>query len=131
MEYDISLSDEGNYIIVKYRGNIKADIALKSTLESQALAKEHGIFCILVNVIDSRNLENAMKNYDFAYKTFQNAKIEKRSCVALLVAPDDHSHDFMETLLRNNGHDVTIFRDREMAIRYFKKAWSDKKTTGS
>lgn len=38
--------------------------------------------------------------------------------VALLVDPDDHSHDFIEIVARNSGHDFTLFRDHEQVINH-------------
>lgn len=45
--------------------------------------------------------------------------VEWNSCaVALLVSPDDHSHDFIETVARNAGLNVTIFTDLQAAKAY-------------
>jgi hypothetical protein len=41
--------------------------------------------------------------------------------VAVLVRPEDHSHDFAETVTKNAGQDITIFRDREAAINHLLK----------
>ena len=38
--------------------------------------------------------------------------------VALLVSPGDHSHDFVETAARNAYLDVTLFRDKDAAVRH-------------
>lgn len=41
------------------------------------------------------------------------------SCAdALQVSPDDHSHDFIETVARNAGLSVTIFTDLQAAKAY-------------
>ena len=78
MDYDISLSGDGNYVIVKYKGNIKTEIALKATVESHAFAKKFGVFCILVDAVESRNLEKTIRNYEFAYGELQNVKINRQ-----------------------------------------------------
>lgn len=58
MEYDISLSDDRNYIIVKYKGNINGENALKATVDSNLMAKELEIFCVLIDAVESRNCDN-------------------------------------------------------------------------
>jgi hypothetical protein len=45
----------------------------------------------------------------------ETPEIDKTALVAVLVRPDDHSHDFVETVARNSGLRVTLFRDRERA----------------
>jgi hypothetical protein len=42
--------------------------------------------------------------------------------VALLVDPEDHSHDFVETVGRNAGLNVTLFRDRDAAKQYLSES---------
>lgn len=129
MEYHMNLSEDGSYIYLKYKGNIDKKVAFTSTMESHKLAKKHGISCFLVDAVESRNLEKAFDNYEYAYEKFRDAELIKGACVAILVSPDDHSHNFMETLMRNTGRNVTLFRNREKAVRYLQKATIDKNKT--
>jgi hypothetical protein len=41
--------------------------------------------------------------------------IDKYARIATLVNPDDHSHDFIETVARNAGLNVKIFTDPDQA----------------
>lgn len=118
MEYDISLSEDGNYIILMYKGDIDGEIALKATMEANELAKKIEVSCILVDAVESRNLDSVINNYDYAYEKLRDVPINKQMLVALLVEPDDHSHDFIETLMINTGHNLKLFRDREQAIQH-------------
>lgn len=73
----------------------------------------------LVDVTESRNVDSDSNNYKFAYEDILiNPGIDRNAHVALLVDPRDHSHDFFETVARNAGLDVTLFRDRELARRH-------------
>jgi hypothetical protein len=49
----------------------------------------------------------------------------QRWCVAILVRPDDRSHDFAETAMKNAGLSVALFRDRERAIAYLRSSGVD------
>jgi len=40
--------------------------------------------------------------------------------VAVLVSPNDHSHDFMETVSHNAGLNVAFFADLEQAERHLR-----------
>jgi len=42
--------------------------------------------------------------------------------VALLVAPEDHSHDFVELVVRNAGYNVRLFRNEGQAKSWIEKA---------
>jgi DNA-binding response OmpR family regulator len=41
--------------------------------------------------------------------------------VAMLVAEDDHSHDFVETVMSNRGYKTRLFRDLEEALKYLEE----------
>lgn len=118
MQHIISLSEDSAYIILKYVGTISRELALKATEEAHQFGRKHGVKHYLVDVTEAVNVENLMGNYDFAYDDLANAKIDRTACIAMLVNPNDQTHDFVETLLINAGHDVKLFRDRDAANQY-------------
>ena len=92
---------------------------MKQNLEAHTLGDELGISRYLVDATEAVNVDSTLENYSFAYTDMQTPTgINKTAVVALLVSPDDHSHDFIETVSRNAGLNVTIFRDRELAIHH-------------
>ncbi|MEE4352071.1 MAG: hypothetical protein V2J25_04305 [Desulfatiglans sp.] len=122
MSYTIKPSDDRNYIILKVCGEINRELAMKQNLEAHALGAELGINRYLVDVTEARNVDSVISNYRFAYEEMRlPTGINVRARVATLVRPDDHSHDFVETVSRNAGLNVTIFRDREQAIQHLLK----------
>ncbi|NWF88329.1 MAG: hypothetical protein HXY50_02595 [Ignavibacteriaceae bacterium] len=122
MSYTISISEDGNYIILKTVGEITSSSAIKQNLEAHDLGKKSGISKFLVDATESRNNNSVSENYKFAHSDLQMfPEISKSARVAILVSPDGHSHDFIETLMRNAGHNTTIFRDREKAINFLLK----------
>jgi hypothetical protein len=87
--------------------------------ESHALGRKLGIRRYLVDLRKSRNVESLLDGYQFAYQDMpQQPEIDRSARVAILVSPGDHSHDFIETVSRNSGLDVTLFRDYEQAIAH-------------
>jgi len=127
MQYAIKLSEDKTYIILKYVGDITGAVAIKATEESHAIGKEFGIKHYLVDASEARNYENPFKNYNFAYEDLDKAGIDKTACVALLVDPSDNTHDFVETLMVNAGHNVTLFKNRESAITHLLEAIKEQK----
>jgi hypothetical protein len=118
----ITPSEDGKYIILKHYGEINSELAMKRNLEAHALGAKLGITRHLVDVTEARNVDSPMNTYKFAYEDMRIPPgINLNASVAVLVSPEDHSHDFVETVTRNAGQNVTLFRDRESAIKYLLK----------
>ncbi len=119
MDCNITLSPDKKYIIQKVSGEINRAKAMQFNQETHALGKEKGIDKFLVDMTKARNTDSAVNNYQFAYKDMKEMPEDVRNArIATLVSPDDHSHDFIETVSQNSGLNVKIFRDRDEAIRY-------------
>lgn len=119
MSYTIRPAASRSYIVLKIKGDLTSEMALRQDLEAHFLGKKLGISRYLVDATESRNVDSVSNNYDFAFKDIMiSPDIDKNARVALLVSPEDNSHDFVETVARNAGLDVTLFRDRDLAIRH-------------
>jgi hypothetical protein len=119
MSYEIHLSEDGKYIVATHRGELTHESVINGTLEAHALGRKLGITRHLMDVTEARNVDSVTTTYEFAHKEVRETPgIDKTVRVAVLVSPDDHTHDFSETVTRNAGQDVTIFRDRDAAIRH-------------
>ena len=119
MDYTIAPSEDGKYIVITVRGEINGESATKITLEAHALGRELGIERFLEDLTECRNLETDTHNYTFARKDLLRQKgLNYTARVALLVSPDDRSHDFVAMVTRNSGLDVRLFTDREQAVQH-------------
>lgn len=119
MSYMIKVSDDGKYVILKHWGEINSEITTQRNLEAHALGMKLGITRHLVDVTEATHVDSATNTYKFAYEDMRLLPgINKKARVAVLVSPDDHSHDFVETVTRNAGQNVTLFRNREAAIKH-------------
>jgi hypothetical protein len=119
MSYKIFLSEDQKYIILEQWGEINGELATQRVLEAHALGAKLDIARYLVDLTEARNVDSVGKSYQYAYEDTKNIPgINKNARVAMLVSPEDHSHDFVETVLRNSGHNVTLFRDRGLAIQH-------------
>jgi len=122
MSYTIAPSKNERYIILTVRGEINRRVAMQQNLEAHALGRKLNIDRYLVDVTEARNTDTTTNSYEFAYSDIQHAEdIDKLARVAVLVSPDDHSHDFIETVSRNAGLNVTIFTDLESAEAFLQK----------
>ncbi len=121
MSYTISKSENGKYILLKVVGTINRQLALQYYLEAHALGAENGIKRYLVDFTECRNTDTVLRNFTFANQDMQSPGIDQTARMALLVNPNDHSFDFIETLLRNAGNDVTLFHDRQLSLWHLER----------
>jgi hypothetical protein len=119
MEYSITVSVDRTHILLKVRGDMTRRTAMSLNLEAHALGRKINVRRYLVDVTEARNTESEIENYKFAYADMLNTEgIDREARVAMLVSPDDHSHDFVETVAINAGLNVRRFADREAALRF-------------
>ena len=126
MSYTIKPSEDRQYIVLKHWGEINGELAMKRILETRRLGAKLGITRHFVDLTEAMNVDSVTKTYKYAYKDMKTPPgINQNVRVAMLVNPEDHSHDFVETVLRNSGQNVTLFRDRELAIQHLLKEAQD------
>jgi len=119
MNYSIKVADTGDYILIDVHGDVNGEIAMQYTTESHKLGNELGIMRFLVDLRKATNVQMVGDNYHFVNKDIAKAPaVDRRAKVAFLVSKEDHSHDFIETVLRNSGHNVTLFRDKDEALSH-------------
>ena len=72
--------------------------------------------CAIVRICPANS---TLGSYRFAHDDMKRTPaIDTSAVVAVLVSPGDHSHDFIETVSRNSGLNVTLFTDRERAVAH-------------
>jgi len=119
MPHRIEQSECGRYILMTVTGGITSQTAMAQNLEAHAVGRELGIRRYLVDLTNSKNTDSVLGNYNFAHEEMRETEgIDLGARVAILVSPEDHSHDFIETVSKNAGLHVTLFRDLELAIQH-------------
>lgn len=116
MTHNISISEDGRYVILKAAGTVSRLQVIEYFIEAHSFGKQHGLNHYLVDFTECRNTDTVLRNYLLAYQDMKDPRIDQTARTSLLVSIYDRSHDFLETLLRNAGNDVTLFHERELAI---------------
>lgn len=119
MNYTITTSENGKYLICRVIGEITLDVAREFTKELNRLSRTLNIKRFLNDVRDATNALSTLQNYDFAYKDMAEMNLQREACSAILVGPADKTHDFVEMVTKNAGYNVRIFHDEEAAIAWF------------
>lgn len=121
MNHSVRVSEDGKYVILQASGQISRLEVIQLFAEAHALGAERGLDRYLVDFTECRNTDTVMRNYTLAYEDMKDPRISQSACTALLVSEIDHSHDFLESLMRNAGSDVTLFHDRDLAVWHLLK----------
>ena len=119
MSHKLNVSDDQKYIIMTATGELTNEIADQQMADLYKLANEMGIKNFLIDLVNCRFVGSTIEQYEYASSEVpESGFVNRGDKFAFLVHPDDHSHDFVETVSRNSGFDVTLFRDREKAINH-------------
>jgi isopentenyldiphosphate isomerase len=119
---EIKISDNGKYIIVQVKENMTRTLAERLGLEAVQLGNTKNITRFLYDLRDSRNTETINANYIFANQDMKRIEPNPENMIAMLTSPNDKSHDFIETVLRNAGYTVKLFIDEAEAIAWLEEA---------
>jgi isopentenyldiphosphate isomerase len=119
---EIKISDNGKYIIVRVKENMTRTLAERLGLEAVQLGNTKNITRFLYDLRDSRNTETINANYIFANQDMKRIEPNPENMIAMLTSPNDKSHDFIETVLRNAGYTVKLFIDEAEAIAWLEEA---------
>ena len=122
MEYSLSLSDNKDYVVLTGIGDLTTEKSMAINEEAHIFGKSHGINKFFVDFTKCRNIDSVINNYEFAYNDMPNNEIiDKYAVVAVLVDPNDNSHNFIEVVTSNSGLLMKLFRNKEEAIEYLNR----------
>ena len=121
MNFETTLSRDGTYVIVRVKEDISAEMEREFAEQAIRLAKKHNIKRFLVDVRGIPNVAGSLDNYLFAYEDITRFGLDATSRIAVLASPDDRSHDFIETVLRNAGYNCRMFSAEKNALEWFRK----------
>jgi hypothetical protein len=119
MNYSITPSEDQKYIIHKITGDIDRSIALPQVLESHALGRKLGIDRFLVDLREARNIDNIGNSFFFTNQDLKtNSRINIFARAALLISPEDESHNFIELTAINANLHFRLCTDHDQAMQY-------------
>ncbi len=122
MTKEIKISDSGKYIIVRVDEDMTRTLAESLGLEAMHLGSKKNLNKFLYDLRNSRNKETLNANYIFVNQDLKRLEPNPENKIAMLTSPNDKSHDFIETVLRNAGYNVRLFIVEEEAIDWLEEA---------
>ncbi len=116
MSHRVYISTDRTYIICEVTVDVTPEVARDFNMAVDGLSKESGIKRFFIDVRRVKNLMGIGENYNFTYKSMKTMNMQRDVRVATLVGLNDSSHHFLETLSRNAGYNVRIFRHEAAAL---------------
>jgi hypothetical protein len=108
MSYTISISEDGKYLRVQVNEPMTRKLAVQIGLEMNATGAEYGLKCYLYDMREAPNVELPSVNYFLAHKDMPTLQLDKSVRSAILVSPEDHSHDFGDCSIERGVHRAPV-----------------------
>jgi hypothetical protein len=121
MGYEMSISENGKCLVLRVVETVTGPLARRLIKDGLDAVKSRGIRKVLLDVSKVPIVAGAVEQYQLAYDVAVSEKHPRDLKVAILAALDDHSHDFVETVFRNAGYNVALYRDRNAAMEWLAK----------
>lgn len=118
MGFEITISDDGGYLIGKVNGLVTIEIAQQMTEEYVKRIESTGIKRILNDVRGARSKMSAIEDYRLAYSDVPSTGLPRGIKAAILADENDFSHNFQETVATNAGYFIKLFHSYGEAVRW-------------
>lgn len=109
MDFEITFSADEGFVRIKVHRSITAGLERDLAEKAIAAAKQNGVLRYLADVRGVSNVASTVDQYDLAYRELTRLGLDRTSRIAVLIMQQDRSHDFIETVFRNAGHDCRLF----------------------
>ena len=118
MDFKITISENGEYIIGKIYEALNIETAQQLTEEYVKIIKSTGIKKILNDVRGTPDAMGVFNNYKFAYTDTKVLNLPKDIRAAIVTDPNDNTHNFQETVANNAGYSVKVFKEIGAAVTW-------------
>ncbi len=118
MDYEISISDPKAFLYIRINVPVTSDLV--KTFIKDAIRKNNELELekLLIDVRGVKNIASTWNNYNLVYRELKEMGFNRGWKIAILVSPEDSSHDFIETLAKNAGYHCKLFREENRAIEW-------------
>jgi hypothetical protein len=126
MPYRVEPAPSKRHIRITVNVAMTRKVAADAGEEAAALGRKMGVKRFLYDVRSAPNTETVLSNYEFANDELPALGFDRGARVALLVAEDDRSHDFVILAMQNAGFHSVVFSDEAEAVEWLE---SDRPST--
>jgi hypothetical protein len=120
MQFQLHLPEECSWVEVIVTAPITAEHETGFIKETIEMADATNRADMLVDVSQVPNQATELDKFDMADYAIEQLGLGRQARIAVLAAPDDPSHDFIEAIMRNAGFKCQLFRDRAEACLWLR-----------
>ena len=121
MNYELKISEDEDFVWQIPHEDMTMYLACEIGHKAVHLARAENINKYLVDVRGIKNIDAAFDNYDFAYNEASKVGYQRTDRIAIVIDPDDTSHNFIETVSINAGYCVKIFTRIQAAMEWLRE----------
>lgn len=117
MEYTINYNEQDQYFLVEIKGELSMPLLQKLAVDVAKEARKRKCYKVINNLLGAKIVKSTLDIYKMP-EIAQNAGINLSFKRALVVGDREKEFYFLETVFKNQGHQVKMFADFEDA-----RAW--------
>jgi hypothetical protein len=114
MEYKILSEPDRPFVTVAVNVDVARELAIEFVKAATDEAIRLGNTRLLFDFRTVRSADDVFSKYDFA-TNLEAFAIPRSFRYAVVTDPDDASHDFAETVIRNRGYQIRFFKHMDEA----------------
>jgi hypothetical protein len=116
MAYEIVLSENRKYMIIKLSGKVTGELAWTFSLEVVKKGYQQGIYGFLFDIQEVVSVDFSALHRTFTFGRLNELEMCKTNRFALLRKPHELSHDLLVGDANENGYNACVFTDRDEAV---------------
>jgi|GEM_PF-655485 len=121
MRSKVRVSECGTWVQTRVGGTITFESALEFIAEAARKASVHRLDSYLFDLREASNAKRPFHDFEIAHHRLRALGFSSVSRVALLVNPNDQTHDFFKLTAGNAGHNWRIFNDENGAMDWLRR----------
>jgi hypothetical protein len=118
MSYEFNVAEDQPWIYVRIYDYVTKTLFLDLLKDAIDQAKKHGVSNYLIDSRGMPSMKSTIEDYDIVNYRLKELGFERRSRTAMIVDPEDKTHDFFETCTMNAGYIWRIFTDADLASQW-------------
>jgi len=118
MSYEVKVSEDEVFVWQIPHEDMTMQLACEIGHKAVHLARAENINNFLVDVRGIKNIDEPSVSYDFAYNEASKVGYQRTDLIAIVIDPDDTSHNFIETVSLNAGYCVKMFTRIQAAMEW-------------
>ena len=122
MQYELNMTEGRSRLSVRVYDPVTKALALDLLKEVVRESTKHDVSNLLIDARGVPSTKTTVEDYDIAYYRLEELGFKPHVKSAIVVDPDDQTHDFFETCTMNAGYNWRIFSDPDLANQWLDSA---------